>query len=233
MIIPLWDPALAAAEIERNVARGVRNVAFSEIPAKLGLPSIHSRYWDPFFKAVNDNHMTIHMHIGSSSRMPLTSEDAPFAVQVTLSFNNAMASISDYIFSGLFERFPNLKLSFSEAQIGWIPYILERVDDIQSTHGVWTGVRELCPEQPSSYFRNHMYGCFFRDKFGVENLEAIGVDNVTFETDYPHNDTTWPYTKKFAMEMTADLDDLTTWKIIRGNAIEMLHLEPEAPPVNA
>jgi predicted TIM-barrel fold metal-dependent hydrolase len=232
MIIPLWDPQLAREEIERNMARGVRNVAFSEIPAKLGLPSIHTGHWDPFFAACNDHGVTIHMHIGSSSQMPFTSVDAPMAVRLTLTFNNAMASISDYIFSGLFGRFPNLKLSYAEAQIGWIPYILERADDIMFSHSVYSGVQDLCPELPSSYFRNHMFGCFFRDKFGVRNLDSIGVDNVTFETDYPHNDTTWPDTKKFAMEMTADLDTLTTWKIIRGNAIKLLSLPCEAAPIH-
>jgi hypothetical protein len=159
--------------------------------------------------------------------MQHTSVDAPFAIGVTLSFNNAMASISDYIFSGLLERYPNLKLCYSEGQIGWIPYILERADDIMYSQGVWTGAREKCPQPPSSYFRNHMYGCFFRDRFGLANLDAVGVDNVTFETDYPHNDTTWPETKKVAMDMMADLDDHVVWKILRGNAITALHLPTE------
>lgn len=232
MIIPLWDPQSAVAEIERNVARGVRNVAFSEIPAKLGLPSIHSGYWDPFYAACDQHDVSIHMHVGSASWMPSTSVDAPFAVGVTLSFNNAMASISDYIFSGILERYQNLKLCYSEGQIGWIPYILERADDITQTHGAWAGVKDKCPQLPSSYFRKHMFGCFFRDRFGLKNLDAVGVDNVTFETDYPHNDTTWPDTKKIAMDMMAELDDETVWKIVRGNAIRALHLEPEtfAPP---
>jgi predicted TIM-barrel fold metal-dependent hydrolase len=230
IIVPLWDPELAAQEVERNVARGVHNVAFSEIPAKLGLPSIHSGYWDPLFACCNDNEVSLHMHIGSSSQMPHTSTDAPFAVRHTLTFNNAMASMSDYIFSGILVRYPNLKLCYSEAQIGWIPYVLERADDVVFAHGVWNGVRENCPEMPSTYFRRHMYGCFFRDQFGLDNLDAIGVDNVTFETDYPHNDTTWPDTKKYAMEMTRRLDNLTVWKVIRGNAIEALRLPPEAAP---
>ncbi|MGV0044948.1 amidohydrolase family protein [Mycobacterium colombiense] len=231
IIVPFWDPELAAAELRRNAARGVRNVAFSEIPAKLGWPSIHNGYWDPFFATCDEIGYTIHMHIGSSSQMPLTSTDAPFAVSVTLSFNNAMAAISDYIFSGILVRYPNLKLAFSEGQMGWIPYILERADDILESQGVWTGVREACPDMPSSYWYNHMYACFFRDRFGLKNLDAIGVDNVTFETDYPHNDTTWPHTKKVAMEIMSDLDDLTVWKVVRGNAISALRLEPEAPPV--
>src|SRR5208282_5574174 len=53
-IIPLWDAELAAAEVRRNAARGAKAVCFSEIPAWLGLPSLHSGYWDPFFRACNE-----------------------------------------------------------------------------------------------------------------------------------------------------------------------------------
>src|SRR5699024_1528251 len=118
---------LAAKEIYRNAARGVRNVAFSEVPAHLGLPSIHSGFWDPFFAACEETNTTINMHIGSSSRMPATSPDAPTAVAASLSFNNSMASLADWLFSGNLVKFPKLKLAYSEGQIGWIPYALERV----------------------------------------------------------------------------------------------------------
>ncbi len=76
-LIPLWDADLAAAEVRRNAVRGVRAVAFSEIPAHLGLPSIHSGFWDPFFRECEETGTTVCMHIGSSSRMPATSPDAP------------------------------------------------------------------------------------------------------------------------------------------------------------
>src|SRR5437868_8692287 len=99
-LIPLWDADLAAAEVRRNAARGVHAVCFSEIPVHLGLPSIHSGYWDPFFLACQETGTTVCMHIGSSSKMPATSSDAPAAVAASLSFNNAMASLSDFLFSG-------------------------------------------------------------------------------------------------------------------------------------
>ena len=76
-IIPLWDVELAAAEVRRNAARGVRAVCFSEIAPNLGLPSIHSGYWDPFFAACQETETVVCMHIGSSSKMPATSPDAP------------------------------------------------------------------------------------------------------------------------------------------------------------
>ncbi|HEX9683941.1 MAG TPA: amidohydrolase family protein [Acidimicrobiales bacterium] len=225
-IIPLWDPSLAAAEVQRNAARGVTAVCFSEIPAKLGLPSIHEPgYWDPFFAACADTGTVVCMHIGSSSQMPATSPDAPPAVSITLSFNNAMASMSDFLFSGILVRYPELKLAYSEGQIGWIPYILERADDVWVEHRAWGGVADKIPEPPSTYYYRQIYGCFFRDRHGLESIGTVGVDNITFETDYPHTDSTWPDTAKLAREMFADLDDDAVYKICRGNAIEMLGLD--------
>ena len=89
----------------------------------------------------------------------------------------------------------------------------------------WAFDRELVPEPPSTYYCRQVYGCFFRDQHGIDSLDAIGVDNVTFETDYPHSDSTWPDTKEVAEEMFAGLDDDTVHKIVRGNAIRMLSLD--------
>ncbi len=225
IIIPLWDPELAAAEIRRNAARGVHAMCFSEIPPHLGLPSIHTGYWDPMFAACQETDTVVNMHIGSSSKMPTTSSDAPPAVQATLSFNNAMASLSDFLFSGVLVRFPELKLAYSEGQIGWIPYILERADDVWTEHRAWGGVAEAIPEPPSTYYYRQVYGCFFRDNFGLESLSHVGEDNTTFETDYPHTDSTWPNTLAMAEKMFADLTPEVRYKIIRGNAIRMLSLD--------
>ena len=107
-------------------------VTFPENPFPLGLPSIHDkdRYWEPFFQACQDTETTICMHIGSSSKMPSTSPDAPFIVSSTLTFSNAMGSMCDYIFSGTLERFPTLKIAYSEGQVGWMPYVMERADKL-------------------------------------------------------------------------------------------------------
>ncbi len=225
IIVPMWDAELAAAEVYRNAARGVHAVCFSEVPHFLGLPTIHSGYWEPFFQACNDTETVINMHIGSSSRMPATSPDAPAAVQATLSFNQGMASMADWIFSGILPRFPNIKLAYSEAQMGWIPYFLERAYSVWKEFRGWAFDPAIVSEPPEFYFRRQVYACFFRDNFGLKNLEDIGIDNVTFETDYPHSDSTWPDTEQFIREMAVNLDDESLYKIIRGNAIKMLHLD--------
>jgi predicted TIM-barrel fold metal-dependent hydrolase len=224
-IIPLWDADLAAAEVRRNAARGCHAVCFSEIPPHLGLPSIHSGYWDPLFQACSDTQTVVCMHIGSSSRMPATSPDAPVAVAATLSFNNSMASLADFLFSGVLVRFPELKLAYSEGQIGWLPYILERADDVWTEHRAWGGVADIIPEPPSSYYYKQVFGCFFRDQHGLDSIDKVGVNNITFETDYPHTDTTWPNSKAVAQKMMGHLPKDVQYKVLRGNAIRMLSLD--------
>lgn len=227
IIVPLWDPQLAAAEIRRNAARGVHAVCFSEIPPNLGLPSIHDEngYWLPFFDACNETHTTINMHIGSGSRMPSTSDDAPPAVSSTLTFANCCFSMTDWLMSGHFTTFPNLKIAYAEGQVGWIPYILERADTVWEENRGWGGIADKVLEPPSELFRKHVYGCFFDDAFGLRSLDDIGVNNVTYETDYPHSDSTWPHSAKIAAEQTAGLTDEQVYRVLRGNAIDMLHLE--------
>ncbi|HEX6476410.1 MAG TPA: amidohydrolase family protein [Acidimicrobiales bacterium] len=226
-LIPLWDAEAGAAEVRRNAERGVRAVCFSEIPPFLGLPSVHDKdhYWDPFFAACEETHTVICMHIGSSSKMPSTSKDAPPALGSTLTFANACYSLVDWLMCGAFNRFPDLMIAYSEGQIGWIPYILERADVVWQENRAWGGVAENVLRPPSELFREHVYGCFFDDAHGLRSLDDIGVDNVTYESDYPHSDSTWPHTRQIAEEQMKDLDPVAVEKIVRGNAIRMLALD--------
>jgi predicted TIM-barrel fold metal-dependent hydrolase len=224
-IIQLWDADLAAAEVRRNAARGAHAVCFSEIPPFLGLPSVHSNYWDPFFTACAETETVVCMHIGSSSKMPSTSPDAPAAVGSTLTYMNAAMSLTDFLMSGVFERFPRLEVAYSEGQIGWIPYVLERADKVWEDNSAWGGVADRVKRKPSEYYYEHVYGCFFDDPHGLQSLESVGEDNITFETDYPHSDSTWPDTKKVAEDIMADLTQEQVDKICRDNAIRMLRLD--------
>ena len=226
-IIQLWDAKLAAAEVRRNAARGGHAVCFSEIPPFLGLPSVHDkdRYWDPFFEACAETDTVVCMHIGSSSKMPSTSSDAPAAVGSTMTYMNAAMSLTDFLMSGVLERMPRLKIAYSEGQIGWIPYVLERADKVWEENRGWGGVVDTVLRPPSESYFSSVYGCFFDDPHGLKSLDEVGVDNITFETDYPHSDSTWPETKQVAEKLVDGLDDETVYKLMRGNAIRMLSLD--------
>jgi predicted TIM-barrel fold metal-dependent hydrolase len=228
-IVPLWDPALAAAEVRRNAARGVRSVTFSELPSALDLPSIHDKggHWLPFIQACDDTDTVISVHIGSSSTVAQSSPDAPpLARMSTLSFN-AQLAFTDWIVSGHLQRYPNFKLSFSESQVGWMPYVLERIDRSWRVGNAIARIDPIFKEAPSSYISGRVFGCFFEDTFGVESRHAIGVDQITFEADYPHQDSTWPHTYEYLTEVLDGVPEDEAHKITRGNAIRMLGLDPE------
>lgn len=251
IIIPLWDPAAAGAEIERNAAKGAKAIAFSENPAKLGLPSIHSvtRYWDPVFGAANETGMAICTHIGSSSSMPNTSDDAPAVLTTATQAVNMMLCTADWIFSGTFGRFPNLKLCLSEGGIGWIPYLLERLDQVVDRQRHWASKSQVTraaslagtpdtdmpsswdySEAPSTIFRRHIYGCFIDEVFGTRCIDEIGIDNVMIETDYPHTDSSWPHSREIAMERLGDRSTKERYQILQGNACRVFDFTPAAPP---
>jgi predicted TIM-barrel fold metal-dependent hydrolase len=227
-LVPLWDVDLAIEELRRNAARGVRAIAFSEIPAYLSLPSLYEGSWERFFAACQETGTVLAMHIGSGTKVPQTSPDAPVAVQGVMLFGNTVGSMCDFIFSGVLHRFPDLKLLYAESQIGWIPFLLERADDLWLTHRAWAESQRYCPEPPSTYYRRQITSCFFKDRLGVELLERVGVDNIAFETDYPHQDGTWPRSREAAAEQFGDLDERVIRQIARGNAIRLLGL-PLAP----
>ena len=226
-LIPLWDSRLAAAEVRRNAARGERAVCFSELPTNLGLPSVHDadRWWDPFVAACDETGTVICMHSGSGSKMPSTSLDAPPAVSSTLTHELAEGSLADWLFSGLLVRYPKVRITYSEGQIGWIPYILARADRVWEHNRGWADVQSLVPEPPSTYYWGRVYGCFFDDAAGMATLDDIGADQVTFETDYPHADGTWPHSKAVAEKLFASLDDGTVRKIVRDNTIRLFELD--------
>ena len=223
-IVPLWDPFLAAEEIRRVAARGCRAVAWSELPSWLGRPGIHGNHWDPFFRACEETETVICMHIGSGTRTVQTSPEAPTVVTANLIVCNSAASMIDWIFSGKFEQFPDLKLLYAESQIGWIPYFIERADDTWRTHQ-WAQGENRIPQPPSYYYRRHVHSCFFKDTVGIEMLDKIGVENVLFETDYPHQDGTFPNSHSIAEELFGHLEQETIDKIARGNAIRLFGLD--------
>ncbi|WAX58360.1 amidohydrolase [Jatrophihabitans cynanchi] len=226
-IVPLWDPQLAVAEIERTAAKGARGITFTENPWKLGLPSIHdgAGHWDPVFAAMAAADLPLCIHIGSSSATVITADDMPPSVRAGFVPFNGLISCFDWLLSGVFVRHPRLKLAISEGGIGWVPFVLERAD--------WTwehqpDTRERLPELPSHYYHQNVYGCVIHDPHGMEIIEKIGIDKIMMETDYPHSDSTWPNSIRYADKALAGLDAQTAYQISRGNAERLFRFKPSA-----
>ncbi|MBN9112458.1 MAG: amidohydrolase [Pseudonocardia sp.] len=222
-VVPLWDAQLAADEVRRNAARGVRAVTFSEIVGHLGFATIHDRNWDPFFAACEETGTVVCMHIGSASLMMQPPPGSPTVVVPILQFANSYASMADFVFSGVLDRFPQLKLAYSEGQAGWMPYAMERMDHAYRHH-TWALGEQRIEELPSTYVRRNMYGCVFADRHAISHAREIGTDNLMFEVDFPHADGPYPNTYAHLERQFEGIDDEITYKIIRGNAIRVFEL---------
>jgi predicted TIM-barrel fold metal-dependent hydrolase len=225
-LIPLWDAELAAAEVRRCADKGSHAMAFSEAPYELGLPSIHSGFWDPVWDACDETDTVVNMHIGSSSKLPTTSPDAPFETIPALNAMNSMKCFVDWMLSGHLVHRPNLKIALSEGQIGWMPFYLERLDSIWERGDRYGDLRSKIPERPSSYL-NRVYGCVYDDVHGLRSYDVLGDSQIMFEIDYPHADSTFPESKQTAQKLVdaAGFNQEQTNKFVRLNAIECYGLD--------
>ena len=216
MILPFWDIPATVAEIERMAAKGARAISFPENMVSLGLPSFHTDHWDPVFSAAEEAGLPLCMHFGTSGKVPNTADDAPMAVMISLMACNSMYAMSDLLFSPVFHRHPRLQVAFSEGGVGWLPYLLERMDSTWERHRFYQNVNQ--ERRPSDLFREHMYGCFITDDVGVALRHAIGIDRLLWECDYPHSDSHWPNSRKVAAEMFHDVPDDEVRQITELNA---------------
>jgi predicted TIM-barrel fold metal-dependent hydrolase len=225
----IWDPETMAAEIHRVAEKGCHAVTFPENPEPLGLPSLHSDHWDPFWKACSDEGTIVCMHIGSSSKLVTTAADAPIDVMIVLQPMNIVQAAADLIHSPVFKKFPDVTVALSEGGIGWVPYFLERLDHSYRVHKAWTGA-DFGSKMPSEVFLEHVVLCYISDAVGVRLAREIGVDRITVEIDYPHSDTTWPRAPERLMEEFegSDLTDAEIDKITHLNAMEHFSYDPFA-----
>jgi len=193
--LPLWDVNEAVAELKRTAAKGARTATIPSLPHQLGFPNIHDDYWAPLLATADEMGFPLSIHISSlrtTGTEHLTPE-SPMGAFLTKVGMASMAVLSEWLWSEHIHRFPNLKIVLSEGGIGWIPYILERADLVDKNHGPWMG-HDWHGKKPSDVFREHFVSCFIQDEMGVKLRDFIGVDNITFENDYPHADITWPLT---------------------------------------
>lgn len=223
----LADPQAAADEVRRVSEKGCHAVTFSSNPHDIGLPSIYTDHWDPFFRACEETGTVVCIHIGSNSKAPTTSPDAPVELVYTLSPIGSFEAAGDILWSKLFLRFPNLKVAMSEGGIGWVPYFLERVDYLYRHTQHWSGM-DLGGKLPSELWSEHVLLCFIDDLVGARNIDLLNTDNVTWECDYPHSDTTWPESPEKAMRHMEGMPDELINKITHLNAMRAFNYDPFA-----
>ena len=161
------------------------------------------------------------MHIGSSSRLITTSDDAPATVLTSLNGLNSMCAGVDWLLGGVLERFPGLNVILSEGGAGWVPYVLERADKAFFDHRMDTnlevGQKFKGKVPPSQLFAEHMYVCLVDEHFALRALGDIPVDNLLWEGDFPHGDGLWPDNRSTMEKSLVDVPDADAVKIMETN----------------
>ncbi len=232
-LAPLWDAELAAAEVRRLAAKGVHSLTFTENPATLGFPSYHDESWDPLWRALSDEQVVLSVHLGSSGQLAVTAPDAPIDVMITLQPMNICQAAADLLWSRVIKRFPDLRVALSEGGTGWIPYFLDRLDRTYDMHHLWTG-QDFGDRKPSEVFRQHFLTCFIADPVGLQLRHLIGMDNIAWECDYPHSDSSWPTAPEELAEVAgaAGVTEDELAKITHQNAMRWYSFDPFAhrPP---
>ncbi len=144
----------------------------------------------------------LNIHLGSSGQLAVTAPDAPIDVMITLQPMNICMAAADLLWSRVFKEFPDLKVALSEGGTGWIPYFLDRLDRTYDMHHLWTG-QDFGDRMPCDVFREHFLTCFIADPIGLALRDDIGIDNICWEQDYPHSDSSWPNAPEELVAMAA------------------------------
>lgn len=136
--------------------------------------------------------------------------------------------MTQLILSGLFDRFPSLKVFFAETRVGWLPFFLESLDLWYGRNLAWAedllGFTPVA-RQPSAYVRDNIFLSIQYERFAVANRHCIGVDHLMFASDFPHIECEWPNTRPILDEIYAEVPAAERDRIWAGNAVSFFRLE--------
>ena len=228
-ILPMFDAELAAGEIHRLSAKGVHAVTFSENPEALQMPSIHTDYWDPVFAAACDTETVLCCHVGSASRGAQVSSDAPPSVTMALGAASVLSTFGELLWADVLGAVPDAEVLAHRGRHRVDPVLpgplrarAEPPLGLDDAHSSRTaGARP-------TIFREHMLCCFISEDVGIELIDRFNIDNVCWESDYPHSDTDWPNAPEAVARVMAPLTDEQVAKITHENAMRHYQFDPFA-----
>ncbi len=192
--ISMYDIDHAVKELERCRKAGLNGAIIWQAPHP-DLP-FHSRHYDKFWAAAQDLEAPVSMHIltGHSYHSKERKDTEHYRGSVNLKLMDVTNALYDFIFYGVLERNPKLKLVTVENEAGWLPFVIQQWDYY------YRRFRDKKPvpmtKEPGEYMRRQVFSCFFNDAVCGHNLERWGQDNVMWSNDYPHWNSTWPNSLK-------------------------------------
>ena len=213
----------AVGELERSAKLGLAGAMISIRPL---LPYDESAYED-LWAAAQDLDMSLTLHTGTIRWSPGSGGQLPAgAVGFASREVNVRNSIADMIFSGVFERYPRLKVGVVEYEVAWAPYFMDRMDEFYGQRpGGIRGPRFKGELLPSDFFRSNVFISFQEDALGIELRHRIGVDSLMWGSDYPHAESTFPRSREILEHILQGIPEEEQRKIAGGNTAVLYHFD--------
>jgi predicted TIM-barrel fold metal-dependent hydrolase len=223
--LPNHDARLAADELRHCAALGLRGCVF--VPWGSAMPVWHEM-WEPLWNAAEETGLVVSFHVFEGGGVTVGYEVkgvrhpaviGSWTVVAPMQMDEICVSV---ILAGVCERHPRLRLVLGESGIGWLPYLLERLDDTYEER-LADDLKLSLP--PSAYFKRQIYATFQKDVHGVRAMAAIAPDNVMWGSDYPHRDGTWPFSQKAIEEQFRGVDPTIQRKMLWENVRRVYRLD--------
>ena len=222
------DLDLAIKEMARCAKMGFAGAMITVYPHEDR--SYFSSDYDPLWAAAQDLDMPISLHSGTNRPGPGQGQGFG-SPQITAAFTGNMdhwirMSLSHMIYSGVFQRFPKLMVGSIETELSWIPHFLDRLDFTYTQRSKPPGWYNMTEAMlPSQYFHRNVFVSFQEDSLGIRLRDVIGVDKLQWGSDYPHHESTWPYSLRILDEILSECTEEEKAKISGGNAARLYHLD--------
>ena len=184
----------------------------------------HHPDYDPFYEAAVDLGMPLSFHILTSRKNELRDFRGPKINGFLSIIRGNQDIIGTFIFGGVFERHPNLKVVCVEADAGWAPHYMYRMDHAYKRHRYWMKCDELA-RLPSEFFRENVYMTFQDDWTAFRHRGDMNVERLMWANDFPHSDATWPHSQALLAEHTADMNEWERDRILHDNVVELYGLK--------
>jgi len=230
-LLPWWDVKQSVRETERAKAMGLRGVNINSDPhLQKGIPDLADPHWDPLWETCAGLDMPVNFHIGASdsamdwfgsSFWPSESWDVRFVIGSSMLFFGNARVMANILMSGILDRHPTIKFVSVESGIGWIPFLLETLEYQLAENAAGTKFALT----PAEYFARNVYSSFWFERRNIaDSIRQVGVDNVMFETDFPHPTCLYPDPLQHAASGLATLDMESRRKILSGNAARLYNI---------
>ncbi len=208
------------AELRQIKEMGFKGVMMPGIPA---VEDYDSPLYDPLWATAVELDMPLSFHILTAGQDSLTNFRGPRINGFNGIIRGCQDIIGTFVFSGVFERYPDLKLVCVEADAGWAPHFMYRMDHAYKRHRYWMKGQELA-RLPSEYFMENVYMTFQDDWVAFKVRHLCNVRRLMWANDFPHSDSTWPWSQEMLAEHTKDLSDQERDWILHDNVAELYHL---------